>query len=537
MQAQNNEIGYWMKDSNGLPCFNYTGSIPYSAYLPNKQKVKLPDDPWFLLGNYQLTLFAHVSGQYELITGQRAWGRMNQGNKPNSGANDASITRINDKNEVVRKYQLTGFASLAADPNQCKRVFGCGFANYTYQADNFTIQRILSVKPSTDPGNGTSAFLLTVKIKNNCIEKMNLIYNESVTVNYETMQQQNSSEDAKKVKYLNTISINKREQLIKADIKGITDDPLLFPNKESISIYEGYPPSLFIKALTEGSVLQEESTNELSVKYPLFLKPAEEKTLEMIIGYSFENNYSSIDQITKELSTKSTGTPLNENFNSETAYSGDWLKVLPIFENEPDLQLKQELVWHAYNLEAMATYSDYYRETKIPQGTIYDYDWGQHASARDNFQHALPLVYYNPRLAKSTMRYLLKRTTPWGEIRLIEMGNGFANHYSYFTSDQQLFFFLLLSEYLRVTHDYEFLSEEVECFPVINMNKMTVLKFVEKCFTFLRDEIGAGSHGLVRLMNSDWNDAVFYTEEVPYNKSVTKTGWFQGVPRVPADWL
>jgi hypothetical protein len=131
VQAQSNEIGYWMNDSNGLPCFNYTGSIPYSALLPNKQKVKLSDDPWFLLGNYQLTLFAHVSGQYVLITGQRAWGRMNQGNKPNSGANNAYITRINDINEVVRKYQLTGLASLAADPNKCKRVFGCGFVSCT----------------------------------------------------------------------------------------------------------------------------------------------------------------------------------------------------------------------------------------------------------------------------------------------------------------------------------------------------------------------------------------------------------------------
>jgi len=518
MHAQNNEIGSWIKESNGLPCFNYTGSLPYSATLANKQKVKLSDDPWFLLGNYQLTLFTHVSGQYELITGQRAWGRMNQGKVPNSGANNAYLATVNDKNEVVKKYQLTGLTSLAADPEKCKRVFGCGFANYSYQVDKYTVQRILSVKPSTNPYNGTSAFLLTVKIKNNSNEKANLIYKESVTAHYETMQQQNSSEDAKKVKYVNTVSINKQDQLIKADIKGITDDPLLFPTKESISMYEGYPPSLFIKALTEGGILAEETANELSVKYPISLKPNEEKTFEMIVGYTFEKEFSSISQITKELSVKSIEKTQNSAFNSESAFAGDWLKILPKFEKESDLPLKQELIWHAYNLEAMATYSEYYKETKIPQGTIYDYDWGQHASARDNFQHALPLVYYNPELAKSVMRYMLKRTTPWGEIRLIEMGNGYANNYSYFTSDQQLFFFLLLSEYLRVTHDYKFLSEEVECFPVTNMNKMSVLAFTEKCFTFLRDEIGTGTHGLVRLMNSDWNDGVFYLVKEPYNK-------------------
>ena len=85
------------------------------------------------------------------------------------------------------------------------------------------------------------------------------------------------------------------------------------------------------------------------------------------------------------------------------------------------------MVWHAYNLEAMATYSEYYGQTKIPQGTIYDYDWGVQCSARDHFQHALPLCYYNPALARSVLKYLMKRTTPWGEIRLIEFGNGFSH--------------------------------------------------------------------------------------------------------------
>lgn len=113
---------------------------------------------------------------------------------------------------------------------------------------------------------------------------------------------------------------------------------------------------------------------------------------------------------------------------------------------------------------------------------------------------------------------MLKRTTPFGEIRLIEVRNGYASNERYFTSDQQLFFFLLLSEYLRVTKDYAFLKEEVEYFPVVNQPKACVLDFVEKCFLFLRDEIGTGSHGLVRLLNSDWNDAVYYIVNVPYNK-------------------
>ncbi|WP_342561106.1 hypothetical protein NST84_15615 [Paenibacillus sp. FSL R7-0345] len=151
--AVNNKIGYWMKDAEGLPCFNYIGRIPYSSTLSNGNRVKLSDDPWFLLGNCQLTLFTHVSGEYELITGQRSWGRVNQGVKKNSGLN-RSVLEILDSGQVKEAILLTGMNSLAADPSVCNRIFGCGFADYTYIIGYLTVERNLSVKPSDTPYNG-----------------------------------------------------------------------------------------------------------------------------------------------------------------------------------------------------------------------------------------------------------------------------------------------------------------------------------------------------------------------------------------------
>lgn len=46
---------------------------------------------------------------------------------------------------------------------------------------------------------------------------------------------------------------------------------------------------------------------------------------------------------------------------------------------------------------------------------------------------------------------------------------------------------------------------------------MTAADLTEKCFIFLRDTIGTGEHGLVKLLNSDWDDAVYYIEKVTYN--------------------
>ena len=97
------------------------------------------------------------------------------------------------------------------------------------------------------------------------------------------------------------------------------------------------------------------------------------------------------------------------------------------------------------------------------------------------------------------MKYMLQRTTPFGEIRLIEMENGYTDNDRYFTSDQQFYFFQLLSEYLRVTKDYAFLEEKVQPYPAKNQKEMSVADFAEKYFVFLRDTIGTGEHGLVRL--------------------------------------
>ncbi|MBR5652950.1 MAG: hypothetical protein IKX22_02585 [Prevotella sp.] len=492
-------IGEWKTDGAGLPCFNYVGSVPYKATLATGDSVKLDSDPWFVLGNYQLTLFAHVSGQYELITGQRAWARMNQGDRKNTGKNDARLEVIGDDGKVVKTYQLVGMGSLSADSTKSKRTFGCGYAQYQYQADKLQVSRTLSVKPSLTIDGGASAFLITVTVRNKTGKTQRLRYTESVRAQYETMMQQSTPREWRKVKYTPFIDARK----VKARFDAKTDDPLLFLSKDDLCKYEGFPPMLYMEDLSGQA--QPACTNEdLGLCYGLTLRNGEEKQIQMIVGFDMLRDYAKRDDASKEL--KDGG-----------IFSESWKKVLPQYNDEQDAELRRELTWHAYMLEAMATYSDYYHETKIPQGTIYDYFWGQHASARDNFQHALATIYYHPELTKSIMRYMMQRTVPSGEVMLIEYGNGFAEPTCYQTSDQQLWFFLLLSEYLRVTKDYAFLQEKVACYPVKDMPKYTILEHARHCYDYLRNQVGTGSHGLVRLMNSDWCDGIFYCLAEPYN--------------------
>ena len=40
-----NQIGKWMKDEAGLPCFEYTGDLPYKASKEKGREITLPEDP------------------------------------------------------------------------------------------------------------------------------------------------------------------------------------------------------------------------------------------------------------------------------------------------------------------------------------------------------------------------------------------------------------------------------------------------------------------------------------------------------------
>ncbi len=502
MGKQKNEIGYWMDDEKGLPCFNYIGKLPFSASACDGEKVKLPEDPWFILGNYKMTLFTHVSGKFEIITGQRSWGRINQAAERNSGENRAEISI--DKKKCI----LIGQKDTLEELIPFEKTFGCGVANYSYSQDNIEVRRKISVKPSKNPYDGEAAFLIQINISNNDTNSHEVNYLEGVTANYEEIQfQTKQNENSGKVLYSKIISKHENAVAIRARIE--SDDPLLYGDRNSMAVKDGFPPTLFIRAKSQNISL-DAIDREVVFNWSGDLAPGESQTMEVVIGFADRYSDKAITKMANDLQT-------NKGAKYCSAFVDEWNDILPSFEKEKDQKLRQEMRWHAYCLESMATYSRYYHETKIPQGTVYDYDWGVHASARDNFQHLLPTIYYNPKLAKSGLKYMLERTTSFGEIRLIEKGNGYSDNERYFTSDQQLYFFRFLSEYLRVTKDYEILSCKVAPYPVAGERKVAVISFVEKCFIFLRDTIGIGEHGLIRLMNSDWNDTIYYIEKVPYN--------------------
>lgn len=502
-------LGEWQDGDRNLPCYAYHGPLRFrdehvTAPMWGLDGRMLPDDPVFLLGNHRLTLFTHASGHLQLMSCERAWARMNQGGQFWSGENAAACTVDSVRQELI------GMDEAAA--KDAKKVFGVGFAQYSYSLkENLSVARSIHVRPFTRVGEGASAYLLRVRFENKSDRPLDVEYEESVLASYRLLPFE-SVHDPKAPEYAPRPFVSVGADALCAGFDARPRRTLSFPPAGQMNPYEQYPPALFVHALGDALAKHFGSTDaagwsSLGVRAKLTLKPGESREISSVFGYTRDESKTAIDKLAKALRSDSSTTE-----ERGSVFLDEWRKVIPAFSAETDVQLRREMQWNVAVLEAMAGWREYYDETIIPQGCMYDYAWGIFASNRDIAQQALPLCHTNPALARSTLRFILKRTTPDGEVKLMDQGYGWAASTAMQTSDQQLYFFMLLAEYLRATRDTSLLREQIAYYPLEKSGTDTVLAHVRQAFLFLRDRIGVGGHGLIRLWNSDWND-LFYAWE------------------------
>lgn len=504
-------VGRWLTDADTLPAFEYTGPLPFSAKLKTGEPAAIHPDPYFLLGNYRLTLFAHAGGHYQVLSGDRAWGRLNQGDAINSGSNGARLTIDGED------YELVGYPPPAGNSVPARLVAGTGYIHYQYEpGEDVHCERILATPPSARVNEGYSAFLLRIVLRNEGDATRKLRYREYIRANYEMAYQQRSP---KKVDYRTGIEEYGKQQLLLATFEAVPRTRFLWTDADQPAEYDGFPPALFLQApaaLEDGKIQMargqdEEGFPTLALEADINLEAGAERVLDLIIGYTFTPEPELIAEQCRAMRSMAgrNGRPFREQ----------WKAQLPDFPGEEDTALRRELIWHAYTLEAMATYSAYFDETFIPQGTAYDYHWGIRVCYRDHAQLALSLCYYNPQLARSVLRYVAKKIFANGEIKNDELGYGVCTSRMFVQSDNQLYFLYLLAEYLRITGDTAVLADKTPYYPVGLSREASMLDKAILVFRYLRDEIGRGPHGLIRMLNSDWNDDIhFVLAPAPYNR-------------------
>ncbi len=283
--------------------------------------------------------------------------------------------------------------------------------------------------------------------------------------------------------------------------------------------YDVDPPSVFMYAKNAGNGYRSTVTavsDTLATTINAALKPGQTIRFTIVIGLTKGNRRATNGRATDgraanvETQVADLFTGANLNDPSEGLFGQQWRAKLPDLSAEKNEIFKREMLWNAHMIEASAKYSAYYGETFIPQGTVYSYYFGDNISNRDHLQAALAACYTNPALAKSILRYVIKHSETDGEIKRGNNGFGYTAPSIYKESDEQLFFFYALSEYLLITKDYQFLNESVAYYPAEAGKKEKVLTILKTYFVYLRDEIGVGPSGLVRMLNSDWSDSFFH---------------------------
>jgi len=499
-------IGHWIEDTQGLPAYALTAKLPAESHGTDGAVYPMRQDPIFLLGNYRLSLFVHGSGIWQIVTGERAWARLNASGK-SYGANRAVLRVKTTKGES--SHELVGLDSLAADPAVCRRTFGTGFAQFEYALnDGLSVVRTISVAPSQRLNEGHPGFIVSVALRNQGTQTVELTHEEAVLANYEAMLDRLRSPTDRLAQYAHRVSVNQKDLTARCDITVSSADPTALRDRLDVSRVDAFPPSLTLLGLTPPLANESEEIftepgssggHFLGARFKGKLGPGQTRTLHWLVSLVPQGEEGVVAALRKEVDVA-----------KPAPYFRDaWKRVLPDFSDEKDPVWRREMTWHAYVLEAMATYNEFYRETYIPQGQTYDYEMDLTAAPRDHLQHALAVCYTNPALAKSCLRFVLKKMTTQGELPYTASGVGRLSNVAWNTSDQQIYLFYAIGEYLRITKDYSFLNEVIEPTPAGPRQSETTLQKLVLALMYLRDEVSTGSHGLVRLMNSDWSDMVY----------------------------
>lgn len=462
--------GKWNETPAGLPYYSCKG-----AYTST-------DDPAFMIGNYRIKLNTHASGIYELISGERCWARFNADPSiPDYGSNGATVTVDN------REVELVGAGSLASKAGKCDFYSGMGFTRYDYDlGEGLKCSRMLSVMPSDDVFGASPYFLVTITFNNTGSGTRKISYEESVAPNFVPSSYQLIPAEERPLRYMMTTDIAFR--YVSATFSPINQRFIRFAVPENRSMNEFAPQSVFLYC-SDAFLIVNDGKLKASVDFKL--RPEKKHTVHVVIGFVDKNTDC------KEVAANAVSKAENGEFG---AYASMWKKKLPDFSKERNAVIRREMYRSAHALESSAVYSSYFKETFIPADFIFAYRFGENVSNRMHVNHVLQACYTNPDLAKSILRYVLKQVSFEGMIPFSNKGFGYVPSDAYSANDIQLDLFNAVSEYMRVTGDYAFLEEWMTVYPMENGDMQSVMRILENCFIYLRDNPFHSDERLARIV-------------------------------------
>ncbi|MDX2187103.1 MAG: hypothetical protein SFV32_09225 [Opitutaceae bacterium] len=524
-------MGSFGSDGWDVPFFDYQGPRVFSPPQRAGTVAKMPADPVFLLGNHHCKAFVGISGRTELLAGARGWQRVEQ-------ATLASTTLFVDGAE----HRLDGAEATA-------RRFSPGGAFFSWAGKGVAVERRVCVAPSVEVGEGVAAVFARTDLSNPGRHSVPVRLVQRWGLRLEPLGVDLGRPEEGGLAYL-PAAVTDAAACSVAFTPTSSDKLVLAVGPQERARFDAHPLS-WTGALLDGSGTwtfekKDETTLVATLTSEYVLAPGQRATTCVCTGFYFASAGETQAGWLAAARQAEQGLAWSEPFPAAKA----WSALLPALSSEADAELRRELRWHAATLDALAIRSAFTQETVIPQGMAYDFSGGMRAAPRDHLQHLVAVTEHRPALARSALRHTLSQVMPSGEMAYTETGCGFISNLLWKPSDSQLYLFWALAIYLRNTHDHRLLADRVKETAPQTAETPLVITVLERAFAYLRDEVGVGPHGLVRLLNSDWNDQLirysalgesYWTSESVANTALVVLMWqelepqFQAAERLPAD--
>ena len=270
----------------------------------------------------------------------------------------------------------------------------------------------------------------------------------------------------------------------------------------------------------DGDLGQTGAESALLLERKLSLQPGESRTLTFLYGY--EAPGTDLDSLITKY-RHSASNVLRESSLRES--SDQWKRHGLRFSTPEEPWVEREVTWSHYYLRSGFTYDDFFHQHIVSQASIYQYVMGFQGAARDPLQHALPFLFSDPDLVKEVLRYTLSEVRADGSIPYGIVGHGMPMPTtSDNSSDMPLWLIWAVSEYVLATRDVRFLDAEIATVYGENAGRGTVRSLLARCYRRLTDDVKTGEHGLMRMLQDDWNDALVnaWTTEAEAKEVVEK---------------
>jgi hypothetical protein len=272
-----------------------------------------------------------------------------------------------------------------------------------------------------------------------------------------------SSFDTKQDAFFGSGNIAKPDGVSKDQLSNSIDANGLLPNQDAV-----------LATQTKISIGAKKSKT-IYVLYGVTLKGTENKVID-----TYRKNYASkFEEVITE----------NKNVRLDFPSGNEWIA--------------REMAWSNYYLMSGMLREEYFGTSCINQSGLYLYHEGRNIAFRDPLQHLMPLSYTKPEYAKATLRYVLRTMLNNGKLErgTIEYGQVVALDYD--ASDQELFLFWSLCDYIFATRDWAFLDETVNFW---NGGSATVYEALKRSFEYVVKTAGKGEHDVIRVKKADWAD-------------------------------